>query len=208
MAKSVRVFLICVSMWVGIYHVPVSMGPIELLSPGVCTQSSPSLRQPLAYLSVYLGGSPLPLPQNNPKLEYSLYKRHPSTYLQWFSLAVHLSSFSRIFLILIVSLLAFQTKHEKHWNSNDMIVFHWNAVKLMMSSCYLLHCHLLLLWQYLLLQTPGSKIIKKKKLKDILTLPVCLTLACYSKHTMPDFSWFRLRISLFKSALYRQYWEP
>lgn len=48
--------LICVSMCVGIYHVPVSMGPIELLSPEVCFQSSPSLRKALAYLSVYRGG--------------------------------------------------------------------------------------------------------------------------------------------------------
>lgn len=99
------------------------------------------------------------------QLECSLYKRHPSTSLEWFLFAVHLSSVCHrfFFLILIVSLLpilALQTKHEKHWKWNDMIVFHWNAIKLlMMSSCFLFHCHLLLFYQCLPLQIPGSKMI-------------------------------------------------
>lgn len=55
--------------------------------------------------------------------------------------------------------LALQTKHEKHWNWNDMIVLHWNAIKLLMSSCSLCLCHFVLFCQYLLLQIPGWKII-------------------------------------------------
>lgn len=94
------------------------------------------------------------------QLESSLYKRHPSASLEWFLFAVHLSSAGhRIFFFFLSISLSLcgqfwsSKRNMKNTGSEmSLVFFHWNTIKLLMSSWSLCFCRFPLFCQYLLLQ--------------------------------------------------------
>lgn len=176
-------------VYVTMYDVHAYMGPIELFSLSLCSPASPSLsqtlRHPLAYLFVCLTRSPHAGPhlltcscwagsgnacaptaskQPSVQVEHSLYKRHPSASLQWFLFAVHLSSVCVFFPSVSLSVCG-QFRPSKQNMKNTGIEMTWLLSIEMQSSLWwvlvLYFMAISLLCQHLLLQIPGSKIIKK-----------------------------------------------
>lgn len=126
-------------------------------------------------------------------LECSLYKRHPSASLEWFLLAVHLSSvlppdFSPC-KSLCVCVANFGPPN-KTWQTLEVKWHYFFPLKCNQAFDEFLSSMFLPFAAVSLISAGTDNKNNLKQWGDILKLPICLTVVCYWEHTMPDSSWW------------------